>query len=80
MRRNGDHVEVSVHDDGPGIPAENLPGIFDRFSQAPGVQGGGLGLGLFIAREIVTGHGGTIEVESDEGQGTTFTVRLPIAD
>jgi len=75
---DGDRAEVSVHDEGPGIPPEDLLGIFDRFSQAAGGQGGGLGLGLFIAREIVTGHGGTIDVESGEGHGTTFTVRLPV--
>lgn len=75
--RAGEDVEIQVQDWGPGIPAADLPGVFDRFSQSASGQGGGLGLGLFIAREIVTGHGGTIDVESTEGQGTTFTVRLP---
>ncbi|MEA2531083.1 MAG: two-component system, chemotaxis family, CheB/CheR fusion protein [Thermomicrobiales bacterium] len=79
LRPVGDEVELQVRDEGPGIPAAELPGIFDRFSQAAGIQSGGLGLGLFIAREIVMGHGGTIEVESTEGQGTTFTLQLPVA-
>jgi two-component system CheB/CheR fusion protein len=77
LRQPGDQFEIRVRDQGPGIPAADLPGIFDRFSQSAGGQGGGLGLGLFIAREIVTGHGGTVDVESTEGQGTTFTVTLP---
>jgi two-component system CheB/CheR fusion protein len=78
LHRTDDHHELRVRDQGPGIPAADLPGIFDRFSQSAAGQGGGLGLGLFIAHEIVTGHGGTIDVESAEGQGTTFTVRLPV--
>ncbi len=79
LQPNGDHIELRVRDEGPGIPEADLSGIFDRFTQVAGIQGGGLGLGLFIAREIVTGHGGTIDVESAEGKGTTFTVRLPVA-
>jgi two-component system CheB/CheR fusion protein len=78
LRPDTDNVEFHVRDEGPGIPESEIAGIFNRFSQVAGAQGGGLGLGLFIAREIVTGHGGTIEVASTEGQGTTFTVRLPV--
>jgi two-component system CheB/CheR fusion protein len=77
LRQTGDHLEIQVRDQGPGIPAADLPGIFDRFSQSTGGQGGGLGLGLFIAREIVTSHRGTIDVESADDHGTTFTVHLP---
>ncbi len=74
-------AEVRVSDDGPGIAAADLPHLFSRFYQgaradAPSRQG--LGLGLFIARELVTAHGGTIGVTSEEGRGTTFTVRLPL--
>jgi signal transduction histidine kinase len=71
-------------DEGAGIPPESLPHLFERFYRVPGVQvqsgsGVGLGLGLFITREIVERHGGAIEVESAVGQGTTFTVSLPLA-
>lgn len=77
----GDGVEIHVQDSGAGISQESLPYIFDRFYQAdPARQGGkahGAGLGLAIAREIVTAHGGTISVRSAPGQGSTFIVHLP---
>ena len=75
-------AEIEVHDKGPGIPAEALPYIFDRFFKVAGDQatGDGLGLGLFIAREIVTAHGGTIAASSEEGDGARFVVRLPLSD
>lgn len=69
-------VEVSVSDDGPGIAPEQLPYLFERFHQATGVRSG-YGLGLAIAREIVTAHGGTIEAKSEPGEGAQFIVRLP---
>lgn len=74
---------VSVTDRGPGIPAEALPHLFDRFFQAPGVtvQSGsamGLGLGLYISREILTQHGGRIWAESAPGVGSTFHYALPL--
>jgi signal transduction histidine kinase len=54
--------------------------IFDRFERVASAQNiGGLGLGLFISRQIVEAHGGTLRVESDVGQGATFVVELPIA-
>ena len=76
-------VEVSVTDTGPGIPAEDLSRIFERFyqvekSRARSASGGSLGLGLAIAREIVTAHGGSIHAESVMGLGSKFVVRLPI--
>lgn len=82
--RNGSYAEVRVSDTGQGIPHEFLPYIFDPFWQA-GVNGvmphNGLGLGLAIARQIVEKHNGEILAESPgEGKGTTFTVRLPLAD
>lgn len=69
-----------VADTGMGIPAEDLPRIFDRFyrvEKSRSREKGGTGLGLAISRAIVNAHGGTIEVESVVNQGTTFTVRLP---
>ncbi|HSD50220.1 MAG TPA: ATP-binding protein [Candidatus Methylomirabilis sp.] len=69
-------VEVSISDTGVGIPAENLPRIFDPFFSTKGV-GKGTGLGLAITRRILEDHRGTVEVSSEVGQGTTFTVWLP---
>jgi signal transduction histidine kinase len=73
---------ISVQDEGPGIPAEALPHLFEHFYRAPmiEVQAGsraGLGLGLAICKAIVTAHGGRIEVESEIGRGSTFFVHLP---
>ncbi|MGB7921852.1 MAG: ATP-binding protein [Pyrinomonadaceae bacterium] len=77
-RRNG-HVAVSVCDTGSGIPSEYLPHIFDKFVQVPGAQEGGAGLGLAISKSIIDAHGGKISVQSQVGQGTTFTFTLPVA-
>jgi signal transduction histidine kinase len=69
---------LQVADTGCGIPAAKLPHIFERFYRADSSRGGeGTGLGLAIAHWIVREHGGSIEVESHEGQGSTFTVWLP---
>ncbi|MCL5256927.1 MAG: GAF domain-containing protein [Chloroflexi bacterium] len=70
---------VSVKDSGPGIPPEQRELIFDRFYRVQAQHGAtaGMGLGLFICREIVTHHGGRIWVESEEGQGSTFVFTLP---
>ena len=68
-------VELSVADDGRGIAAEDLPKVFEPFFTTKGVRG--TGLGLAISWGIVESHGGTIDVESAEGAGTRFTVRLP---
>jgi two-component system CheB/CheR fusion protein len=83
LRRLDGQAEIQVQDFGPGIPAGQLPDLFSRFYRAerPGGRSHtGLGLGLFIARELVAAHGGTIDVESREGEGTTFTVRLPLVE
>jgi signal transduction histidine kinase len=72
-------AEIAVEDHGQGIPAEDLVTIFDRFRQGSGVHAG-LGLGLYIAREIVVRHGGTLEVASKVGKGSTFTVRIPLLE
>ena len=81
LRRVGDQAEVRVEDAGPGIAAEKLPHLFTRYYQAedgaPGTRSG-LGLGLFLTKELVTAHGGTVEVESRENEGTTFTLRFPL--
>jgi PAS domain S-box-containing protein len=71
---------VAVQDDGLGIPAADLPHVFDRFRRGGNVGGiTGAGIGLAGVRQIVEQHGGTIGVESVEEQGSTFTVRLPVA-
>jgi signal transduction histidine kinase len=75
-------LEVSVRDDGIGIPAEQLAEIFELFAQVDRSleRQGGLGIGLTLARQLVELHGGTIEAHSaGRGQGSTFVVRLPIA-
>ena len=66
-----------VTDTGPGIAAEHLPRLFDRFWQARTLRRAGAGLGLAIARGIAEGHGGRIEVSSEPGRGSTFTLALP---
>jgi two-component system OmpR family sensor kinase len=76
-------VVCSVTDNGPGISAEALSRVFERFYQVDksrAQRGGGAGLGLAIAQEIVQAHGGRIRAESVEGLGTRFTVELPAAD
>jgi signal transduction histidine kinase len=76
VRDHGDAI-LTVIDHGAGIPAEALPRLFERFYRVPGTTGAGSGLGLAVANEVVTWHGGCMEVESRVGQGSTFTVRLP---
>lgn len=71
-------IALEVQDTGPGIPPEILPHIFERFYRGdPARTGGGVGLGLSIARALVEAMGGTIEVESRVGSGSTFRIRLP---
>ena len=74
-------VVVEVHDHGIGIPNAHLSRIFERFylvDPARSRDTGGTGLGLAIVRHVVLNHGGTVEVESDPGTGSTFRVTLPI--
>ena len=78
-RRNG-QAELTVSDTGAGIPAEDLPRVFERFYRAEKSRSsGGLGLGLAISKAIVEAHDGTIEISSKVDVGTTFSVRLPVA-
>lgn len=77
--RTGDFAEIRISDTGSGIPASNRHRIFDPFFTTKEV-GKGTGQGLAIARAVVVGkHGGSIEVESEVGTGTTFLIRLPLA-
>lgn len=77
---DGGQVRFTVEDTGEGIAAEHLPRLFEKFYRVPGSRrSGGAGLGLAIAREIVTAHGGQIDVHSERGRGTAFTFTLPAA-
>jgi signal transduction histidine kinase len=76
---DGEEVRVFVEDTGPGIPAEQLPHLFDRFWQARRADRRGLGLGLAIVRGLVAAHGGRIWVESEPGRGSRFQFTLPLA-
>lgn len=73
-------VDVAVHDQGVGIPSSDLERVFERFyrvDRARSRQTGGTGLGLSIVRHIANNHGGEVTVESREGEGSTFTLRVP---
>ena len=76
---DGDHVVFSVADTGPGIAADDVPHLFERFWQAQRGHRGGAGLGLAIAKGIVEAHGGRIWVESEVGTGSTFHFTIPIS-
>lgn len=79
---SGDEIAVEVSDTGSGIPAGDLPYVFDRFWRAEKSRNrstGGSGLGLAIVLKLAEAHGGTVDVVSAEGEGTTFTLRLPTA-
>jgi two-component system phosphate regulon sensor histidine kinase PhoR len=78
--RQGAEIEVGVRDNGPGIPAEDLPHLFERFyrvDKGRSREKGGTGLGLSIVKHIVQLHGGRVRVESTLGQGTAFYFNLP---
>lgn len=83
VRSDNDTIAMAVQDTGRGIPAADLPHVFDRFyrsEQSRNRSHGGAGLGLAIARQLVESMGGTITVQSQIGEGTRFTVRLPCPD
>jgi signal transduction histidine kinase/FixJ family two-component response regulator len=77
--RHGDGVRFEVRDTGPGIPAHDVPHVFDRFWQARSTARMGTGLGLFIAKGIIDAHGGKLHVESAEGLGTSISFTLAAA-
>ena len=79
----GESIEIRVADQGVGIPARDLDRIFERFyrvDRARSRDTGGTGLGLAIVRHIATNHGGDVSVRSREGEGSTFTLRIPIQE
>jgi PAS domain S-box-containing protein len=78
-RRRSDVVELRVSDQGVGVPVSEQERIFRKFYRGPGGNGGGTGLGLFIARGLVAAMGGRIWVESAEGEGASFIFELPLA-
>ena len=79
VRRNGVMARVDVRDQGPGVPEQDRERIFGRFERGVSEQSyGGLGLGLWIAKQIVAAHGGSIGVDSSPGAGATFSFELPI--
>ncbi|HEX9289600.1 MAG TPA: ATP-binding protein [Anaeromyxobacteraceae bacterium] len=73
-------LRFEVRDTGEGIAREHLPRIFDKFYRVPGARSGGVGLGLYISREIVESHGGAIGVESEPGEGSRFWFTLPVSE
>ena len=82
-RRGGGALEIAVADTGIGIAREHLAKLFQPLAQLDaglGRQFGGVGLGLALARRLAELHGGTIEVESEPGKGSTFTLRLPLQE
>ncbi|NOV03859.1 sensor histidine kinase [Paenibacillus planticolens] len=80
-RTTGSHVVIEIADNGAGVNAEALPHIFDRFYRADpsrNSNNGGSGLGLAISKQMIEGHGGTIEAKSVKGEGTCLTINLPL--
>jgi two-component system sensor histidine kinase BaeS len=77
VRRVGDLAEVRIADTGPGIAPEHVPRVFDRYWRGPDARMPGSGLGLAVVREIVSAHGGTVEISSPPSGGLTVIVRLP---
>jgi signal transduction histidine kinase len=81
LRREGDDAVVRISDTGRGIPPEELEDVFVKFFRSPGVQSDaipGTGIGLAISKAIVEAHGGSIDLDSMVGVGTTFEIRLPL--
>lgn len=80
VQRTGTEVTVSVRDGGIGIPADDLPHIFDRFVRGSNALPGGTGLGLPVAKAIAEAHGGTLTMDSIEGEGTSVTLTLLVSE
>jgi signal transduction histidine kinase len=77
MRAAGAFAEIRVSDNGPGVPSDVARGLFQPFVST---KGKGMGLGLAICREIIEGHGGRLDLESDAAAGATFLIQLPVTD
>jgi two-component system, OmpR family, sensor histidine kinase KdpD len=78
IRQTVESFEISVMDSGPGIAEDVMKNVFNRFYRVPGTPAGGLGLGLWLAKNIVELHGGMISVHNRPGGGAVFTLSLPI--
>jgi signal transduction histidine kinase len=79
LSSDGENAWIRVKDEGPGIAPLDKERIFQRFERAPGLRSiSGLGLGLYVVRQIVDRHGGTVQVESELGKGATFILSLPL--
>jgi signal transduction histidine kinase len=80
LYRSNGSARITIEDNGPGIPADQLPHIFERFYRGNNRgKTGGSGLGLAIASWVAQAHGGNIDVESEPGRGSTFSVVLPLS-
>ena len=79
LSRDASNARIAVRDSGPGVPADDIPRLFERYWQAPRLLRAGSGLGLYIAKGIVEAHGGEIGVNSEAGHGSEFWFTLPIA-
>jgi len=82
-RQKDNYLEVAVTDTGQGIPAEDLPNIFERFYRVDKSRAratGGTGLGLTIAKRLIEAHGGKIEAQSEAGKGSRFSFTIPVAN
>jgi len=71
---------IAVADTGPGIAADDLPHLFDKFYRAPNALAGGSGLGLSIVKGFVVAHGGRVEVRNRPAGGAEFVIRLPLGE
>ena len=83
VERQGANAHVRVSDQGIGIPAAAQPQLFRRFYRAPNADSqhiSGMGIGLYVVKEIIELHGGSVEVASQEQQGSIFTIRLPLLE
>lgn len=80
LDQDGNFAVIEVIDHGEGIAPENFDKIFKRFERVPNdISVGGIGLGLYIVKQIVEATGGSINVKSKKGEGSTFTVRIPLS-
>jgi two-component system sensor histidine kinase KdpD len=71
---------LSIADEGPGLPADVAPHIFDKFYRAPSAPAGGTGLGLAIVKGFVEAQGGVVQAENKPGGGVRFTLRIPVSN